>query len=447
MLERIEELAARWLGIPVAEIHRLEAVVRVEERQGSSPALVGDLGARDGWTTREPLFYVAVVGPDGRRRQTRPGHCYGWRDVLAAHEGPALLVAHADVAGRVRSAGEPPETGDELVIPAAWLRDLDPKGRAYVALGHEHDAQAFAPHVRYSGTPAPTTYGEAKPKSYCLVDLTADGAPVVEERRTPVAPLVKLEATWEDGAWVWDGEGTQPVTAGAKVRLRYHFLDHERAAARAAAAEWARSLRDESGAIEVTLDPKQRQIIRRRGEEGALTTARSTRDKVHVYWRHVEREEGLVVPALQKDRIDALLADVERATGIAPVTAPGVAVRFEAIRVRGIGPFRELQELRLGDIGGRLVAFVGDNGAGKSTFLGMAYALLYREHPDGWQLVDRAHGRDALVEGDLVVNGARHTLRLKVNGTGRKMEGYVLGADGKPVDKTYDVPITFKPQN
>ena len=86
VLERIEELAARWLGIPVAEIHRLEAVVRVEERQGSSPALVGDLGARDGWTTREPLFYVAVVGPDGRRRQTRPGHCYGWRDVLVPWE-------------------------------------------------------------------------------------------------------------------------------------------------------------------------------------------------------------------------------------------------------------------------------------------------------------------------------------------------------------------------
>lgn len=357
----------------------------------------------------------------------------GFRAALAAHDGPALVVAHADVAGRSRGAGDPPETGDELVIPAGWLVNLDPRQRAYIALGHEHDAQAFAPHCRYSGTPAPTTFGEAKPKSYCLVDLATDRAPQVEERRTPVAPLVKLEATWEDGTWTWDAETTQPVTAGAKVRLRYHFIDHERAAARAAAAEWARSLRDEAGALEVVLDPKQRQILRRRGEEGALTTARSTRDKLHVYWRHIEREEGLVVPALQKDRIDALLEDVERAVGIPRVTAPGVSVQFLALRVRGIGPFRDLAELRLGDLGGRLVAFVGENGAGKSTFLGMAYALLYREHPDGWQLVDRAHGKDGLVEGEVVVGGARYMLRLKVNGNSRKMEGYVLNGDGKPV--------------
>lgn len=362
----------------------------------------------------------------------------GWRQVLAAHEGPALLVAHADVQGRVRSAGEPPETGEELVVPAAWLRDLDPRGRLYAALGHEHDAQAFADHVRYSGTPAPTTYGEAKPKSYCLVDLAADRAPVVEERRTPVAPLVRLEATWEDGAWVWDGEGTQPVTAGAKVRLRYHFLDHERAAARSSAAEWARSLRDDSGAIEVLLDPKQRQILRRRTEEGAMARARSTTDKLRLWYQHVEREEGQVVPALQKDRLAVLLAEVEREAGVAPVTAPGVAVAFEAIRVRGIGPFRELAELRLDALAGRLVAFVGPNGAGKSTFLGMAFALLYREHPDGWQLVDRAHGTAALIEGDVRVGGERWTLRLKVNGNSRKMEAYVLDAGGRLADPSME---------
>lgn len=359
----------------------------------------------------------------------------GFAAALAAHDGPALVVAHADVAGRTRSAGAPPETGDELVIPAAWLVNLDPKGRAYIALGHEHDAQAFADWCRFSGTPAPTTYGESKPKSYCLVDLAADLAPVVEERRTPVARLVKFEATWEDGGWRWEAASDRELAfvAGAKVRFRYHFLDHERAAARAAAAAEADALRA-AGAIEVALDPKQRQILRRRVEEGALTRARSTRDKVHVWYQHIEREEGLVVPALQKDRIDALLATIERETGIAAVTAPGVAVQFEAIRVRGIGPFRDMQELRLADLGGRLVAFVGENGAGKSTFLGMAFALLYHAHPDGWQLVDRAHGKDALVEGDVRVVGGRYTLRLKVNGASRKMEGYVLGPDGRPVN-------------
>ena len=128
----IEELAARWLGIPVAEIHRLEAVVRVEERQGSSPALVGDLGARDGWTTREPLFYVAVVGPDGRSdesRVRRRGKA-ALQTARTADVEPCDLPAHA---ARVRRLDE---RGAELPRRASMERAL--QAAASMAAGDGH---------------------------------------------------------------------------------------------------------------------------------------------------------------------------------------------------------------------------------------------------------------------------------------------------------------------
>jgi exonuclease SbcD len=60
-------------------------------------------------------------------------------------------------------------------------------GFSYVALGHLHGQQTIADHIRYSGSPLPYSFSEARhKKGSWLVDIGADGRPRAERVAAPV---------------------------------------------------------------------------------------------------------------------------------------------------------------------------------------------------------------------------------------------------------------------
>jgi exonuclease SbcC len=108
-------------------------------------------------------------------------------------------------------------------------------------------------------------------------------------------------------------------------------------------------------------------------------------------------------------------------------------MRLDAVKVHGLGPFRDF-EVDLEQLGDALlVAITGANGAGKSTLLELAMpGALYRECPTRGSIQELATARDSYVEARLV-NGSAWTIRHSVDAISRKGETLVLDADGKNV--------------
>ncbi len=107
-------------------------------------------------------------------------------------------------------------------------------------------------------------------------------------------------------------------------------------------------------------------------------------------------------------------------------------MRFERLKVRGLGPFRETVDIDLTAIGGPLVAVTGENGAGKSTLLELLAGALYRTCPTRGKLATLATTRDAFVE-VRAVNSAPYTVRLTLDAISGKTEAVVLDAAGAAV--------------
>lgn len=106
-------------------------------------------------------------------------------------------------------------------------------------------------------------------------------------------------------------------------------------------------------------------------------------------------------------------------------------MRFDGIRFSGLGPFKGLVDVDLSAIQGRLVAIVGGNGEGKSTFLELLPGSLYRETPTRGSLASLATSRDAFVE-TRFVNGSPWTLHHSVDSVSGGGDSLVLDANGKP---------------
>ena len=106
-------------------------------------------------------------------------------DVAARGGVRAVAMAHAWVAGGEASDSERDiSVGGVGRVPATLFG-----GFAYVALGHLHGQQTLGPTLRYSGSPLPYSFSEARhAKGSWLVELTAGGA--VRAERVP-APLFR----------------------------------------------------------------------------------------------------------------------------------------------------------------------------------------------------------------------------------------------------------------
>ncbi|MFD7920830.1 exonuclease SbcCD subunit D [Streptomyces sp. NPDC059740] len=105
----------------------------------------------------------------------------------------SLVLAHAFVTGGEPSDSERDITvGGVASVPAGVFDGVD-----YAALGHLHGAQTLTDRVRYSGSPLPYSFSEARHrKSMWLVDLDAEGRVTAERVDTPVPrPLARLRGT------------------------------------------------------------------------------------------------------------------------------------------------------------------------------------------------------------------------------------------------------------
>lgn len=107
-------------------------------------------------------------------------------------------------------------------------------------------------------------------------------------------------------------------------------------------------------------------------------------------------------------------------------------MRFDSIKLRGIGPFPNEVHVDLSSVPGMLVAVTGENGAGKSTLLELFTGALYRTTPTRGKLAALATTRDAFVE-VRAVNGHAWTLRQTIDAVSGKGESLVLDAAGAPV--------------
>ncbi|MFJ9663058.1 exonuclease SbcCD subunit D [Streptomyces sp. NPDC101219] len=108
----------------------------------------------------------------------------------------SVVLAHAFVTGGEPSDSERDITvGGVAAVPAGVFDGVD-----YVALGHLHGCQTLTERVRYSGSPLPYSFSEARHrKSMWLVDLDADGAVTAERVDCPVPrPLARIRGRLED---------------------------------------------------------------------------------------------------------------------------------------------------------------------------------------------------------------------------------------------------------
>ena len=115
----------------------------------------------------------------------------------AAQRTPhAVVLAHAWVVGGTASDSERDLTvGGVGAVPAALFG-----GFTYSALGHLHGPQTLAPALRYSGSPLPYSFSEARhTKGSWLVELTDTGLGTVEHLPAPVPRrLSTLQGRLED---------------------------------------------------------------------------------------------------------------------------------------------------------------------------------------------------------------------------------------------------------
>lgn len=105
-------------------------------------------------------------------------------------------------------------------------------------------------------------------------------------------------------------------------------------------------------------------------------------------------------------------------------------MRFDAIRLSGLGPFKAPVELDLTAIPGRLIAVTGGNGQGKSTLLELLAGSLHRVTPTRGTIASLATSRDAYVE-TRFTNGSPWTLRHSVDSVSGAGDSLVLDADGR----------------
>jgi exonuclease SbcD len=137
---------------------------------------------------------VPYAEPDAVRAELPPGTPKGHAGVL----GHAVRAIRADADARgVRrrvalahgwvSGGAASDSERDITVGGVGQVTADTfAGFSYVALGHLHGQQTLAPHLRYSGSPLPYSFSEARHhKGSWLIELDAAGVSRAERVPAP----------------------------------------------------------------------------------------------------------------------------------------------------------------------------------------------------------------------------------------------------------------------
>lgn len=303
-------------------------------------------------------------------------------ELEAAPEGPKILLMHAMTAGSKISVGQPP-AGCNFEIDLADISLAFPRvGPMAVVMGHIHKPQDWTINevpVIYAGSPRRTTYGELEGKSYVLLHFErSDEAPRYWELKSwervpiPCQRLLLIEAQWQESGRCWTMDAIADVEA-SDIRFRYRFADEHRPSAKLA-AEQLREGWLAAGADRVTLDPEVIRTTRARTE---IATARTLEAKLMMLWQARKQ----VPPPAYRERLVTKARMLEQEL-LSAGAVPPRSVAFDPIRhrVRGFASLTDV-DVKLHDLTGPLIAIVGGNGQGKSTFLETMLATAYRTTP------------------------------------------------------------------
>ncbi|AIR97062.1 exonuclease SbcCD subunit D [Streptomyces glaucescens] len=194
--------SARRLGVGAGLIGRAGIHLRTDPAECGTPVLLRDAFgevAFYGLPYLEPALVKDEFGVTGAGHEAVLAAAMDRVRADLATRPPgtrSVVLAHAFVTGGEASDSERDITvGGVAAVPAGVFDGVD-----YAALGHLHGCQAITDRVRYSGSPLPYSFSEARHrKSMWLVDLDADGAVTAERLDCPVPrPLARIRGTLEE---------------------------------------------------------------------------------------------------------------------------------------------------------------------------------------------------------------------------------------------------------
>ncbi len=230
--------SARRLGVNSGLIDAAGVHVRTRPGKLAEPVVLSD---DHGPVAVYGVPYLEPAAEGGRSHAAVLGAAAERIRADAAERGAArtVLMAHAWVAGGTGSESERDiSVGGVGQVPVSVL-----DGFSYVALGHLHGQQTLAEHLRYSGSPLPYSFSEARHrKGSWLVEVGVDGkaraelVPAPQYRRLTVlrGPIEDLLTSREyaeceaDFLSVTLTDAARPEGAMDRLRKRYpHILTLE----------------------------------------------------------------------------------------------------------------------------------------------------------------------------------------------------------------------------
>lgn len=106
-------------------------------------------------------------------------------------------------------------------------------------------------------------------------------------------------------------------------------------------------------------------------------------------------------------------------------------MKVQSIALKGVTVFKQKQEVDFTQLPEGLIAIVGPNGGGKTSFLEALYAGLYREMPTHGSLYESCSGRDAGIHMTFDMDGKSYASMVMVDAVSEKQEAHLGRTDLK----------------
>lgn len=357
---------------------------------------------------------------------------------------PKILLIHAMVRGSLIGQDQP-LIGVPMDVPIETLAQVHAN---FGVLGHIHLRQCFhyaGVDYVFPGSTHPTNFGEVETKGIVFAEFQDGKYLGYRYHDLPATQLLLIEATFDPTAsfpFIFNNAVTREhldqIVPGTEVRLRYVVAHEYRDVAKRAAQE-LKAAWESAGAVNVKPEPKQAESTSARLPE--IATVRGVREKLSLYWKHLQNEP-------EPSRATRLLdyaSELEQEVAANADTNFSGAVRWNYVRAKGLGEFRDEIFVDFDALGGTLVGLWGTNGAGKSTFAEFLPMGMYRQGPTRGRrgkIGTLANSRDSFLEVG-ITNGKKlilhHTFDCNTGGT----EAAVWDENRKPLWRDTKI-TTFK---